>query len=73
MLESINILILRYLFNCNVTDVANNNDYIFIVKDYVFLRWKDENTTEKRDKRYVLVSTENLDKFLEDNRWMEIN
>lgn len=73
MLESINILILRYLFNCNVTDVANNNDYIFIVKDYVFLRWKDENTTEKRDKHYVLVSTENLDKFLEDNRWMEIN
>lgn len=54
--------------------MVNNNDYIFIVKDYVFfLRRKNENTTEKRDKSYVLVTTENLDKFLEDNKWIDIN
>lgn len=54
------------LRNFNVTDVVNNNDDILIAKDYVsFLRWKNK----KRNKIYVLVSTENLNKFLEDNKW----
>lgn len=67
-------LLLIYLCNFNVTDVLNNNDYIFLVENYVFfLRRKNENTTEKRYKSYVLVTTEKLDKFLEDNKWIDIN
>lgn len=67
-------LLLIYLCNFNVTDVLNNNDYVFLVENYVFfLRRKNENTTEKRYKSYVLVTTEKLDKFLEDNKWIDIN
>lgn len=67
-------LLLIYLCNFNVTDVLNNNDYIFLVENYVFfLRRKNENTTEKRYKSYVLVTTKKLDKFLEDNKWIDIN
>lgn len=67
-------LLLIYLCNFNVTDVLNNNDYIFLVENYVFfLRRKNENTTEKRYKSYVLVTTEKLDKFLEDNKCIDIN
>lgn len=67
-------LFLIYQYNFNVTDMINNNDYTFIIKDYTFfLRWKKENNTEKRDKCYDLVITENLNKFLEDNKQVEMD
>lgn len=44
--------------------MGNNNDHIFVVKECLLFDDRMKNHTEKREKVYVLVSTENLDIFL---------